>query len=152
MKKILAMSVAAATLLAAVPASAHHSFAMFDPSQEVVVEGNVVRWQFSNPHTFMIIEDDDGQVWAFEGSAPAALISRGMTGTTFDVGDRLFVVQCPLRDGRPGGAAGIFITEDGTVYSPADGGCQTSRNIDNWPGWIDAGYRSLEEVEAAGAL
>lgn len=151
MKKLLALSLAAAaTIATATTAMAHHSFSMFDPSQEIVIEGTVVRWSFVSPHTFMLLEDADGQVWAFEGSAPPALIGRGMVGDTFTVGQPLTVVMCPLRDGRAGGASGIFITEEGRVYNPADGGCPgPNRNAANWPEWIEKGYRSLAEAQAA---
>jgi len=153
MKKFLTVGLAVATLgSATVPATAHHSFAMFDSSQEIVIEGTVVRWNFSNPHTYMMIEDAEGTTWAFEGAAPASLVAQNppMTGDTFPTGSPLTVVYCPLHDGRPGGAAAAFITEDGTVYTPADGGCRGGR-AQQWPEWIEQGFRSLAEVEAAGA-
>jgi len=153
MNKITSIALAASVLLATGTASyAHHSFSMFDSSQEVVVEGTVVRWAFTSPHSFMMIEDADGQVWAFEGSAPPALLGQTppMTGNTFKVGDEITVIQCPLRDGRPGGAAGLIIAADGTVYIPADGGCRgASQRMDVWPEWIAAGYKSKAEAEAA---
>lgn len=153
MKTFLALSLTAAAALSATPIMAHHSFAMFDPSREEVVEGIIVRWNYSNPHTFMIIEDPEGTVWAFEGAAPAALASQNppITGNTFQVGDPIVVIHCPLRDGRPGGAAGIFIMEDGSTYSTSDAGCRARARMADWPGWYEQGYRSLEEVEAAQA-
>lgn len=152
MKKLVSLALAASAVVAAGTAAyAHHSFSMFDPAQEVVVEGKVVRWAFTSPHTFMMIEDADGQVWAFEGSAPPSLIDENppMTGETFKPGDQITVVQCPLRDGRPGGAAGLFITSDGTVYNPSDGGCHAERRTEEWPQWIAAGHKSWADAEAA---
>ena len=151
MKKHLTLALAVAATAASMTAAyAHHSFSMFDPAQQIVIEGKVVRWAFTSPHTFMIMEDADGVTWAFEGSAPPALIGRNMVGDTFTPGQEITMVMCPLRDGRNGGAAGIIITEDGTVYNPADGGCPgPNRNADKWPGWLESGYKSLAEAEAA---
>lgn len=152
MKKHLALAFAAAASLASASvALAHHSFSMFDPDQEIVIQGKVVRWAFTSPHTFMMIEDADGQVWAFEGAAPPSLLalSPQMTGDTFQVGDDLIVIMCPLRDGRSGGAAGLFITADGTVYNPSDAGCRANSRITQWPAWVEAGFTSLEEAQAA---
>lgn len=153
MKKHLTLAFAAAALLASVSAGyAHHSFSMFDPSQELVIEGKVVRWAFTSPHTFMMIEDAEGAVWAFEGSAPPSLLGQNpqMTGDTFTAGQQITVVMCPLRDGRKGGASGLFITEDGTVFNPSDGGCRgpNSRKAD-WAGWHEKGFKSLAEAQAA---
>lgn len=153
MKKHLALAFAAATSLATMTAAyAHHSFSMFDSSKEVVIEGKVVRWAFTSPHTFMIMEDADGVTWAFEGAAPPALLGQNpqMTGDTFTVGQPITVVMCPLRDGRNGGAVGLVITEDDTIYTPADAGCRsTNGRKAEWLEWIKAGYTSLEEAQAA---
>lgn len=152
MKKYLALAFAAAATLASVAvADAHHSFSMFNPDVEDVIQGKVVRWAFNSPHTFMLIEDADGTVWAFEGAAPPALLGRSpqMTGDTFKVGDELTVISCPLRDGRNGGAAGLFITADGTAFNPSDAGCRANQRIADWPAWVEKGYMSLEEAKAA---
>ncbi len=130
-------------------AVAHHSFSMFDPEQEIVIEGKVVRWAFNSPHTFMLVEDADGKVWAFEGAAPPALIGRSpqILGDTFKTGDEINVVMCPLRDGRAGGAAGVFVTADGKAYNPSDAGCRANQRIADWPAWIEKGYKSLVEAK-----
>lgn len=151
MKKNLALALAAAaTLATATAAFAHHSFSMFNPDVEDVIQGKVVRWAFNSPHTFMILEDANGVVWAFEGAAPPALLARSpqMTGDTFKVGDELTVISCPLRDGRNGGAAGLFILPDGTAYNPSDAGCRANQRMADWPGWVQKGYKSLEEAKA----
>lgn len=152
MKKHLALAFAAAATLASVSvAYAHHSFSMFDPSKEIAIEGKVVRWSFSSPHTFMLIEDGEGTVWAFEGAAPPNLLGQTpqMTGDTFKAGDELTVIMCPLRDGRKGGAAGLFVTPDGTMYNPSDAGCRANQSKEKWTEWLGKGFTSREEAEAA---
>tara|TARA_R100001163_G_C5059504_1_gene196204 strand:+ start:586 stop:1062 length:477 start_codon:yes stop_codon:yes gene_type:complete len=130
-------------------ASAHHSFAMFDRNQEHVYSGEVVRWAFNSPHTALYIRDDDGALWAFEGSAPARMFDRDplITGYTFQPGDRLTVVGCPLRDGRTGGAVGLVIKDD-IWYNPQDGGCNA--NEENWRNWLPKGYMSKADAVSAG--
>ena len=85
---------------------AHHSFAMFDRSKEVVATGTVVRWTFNNPHSwlYMNVKNADGTetLWSFEGSAPPSLIQRGITGSTFEPGDTVTILVLPA-EGRPPG-------------------------------------------------
>jgi hypothetical protein len=137
--------------LAAMPSLAHHSFAMFDRSQELVMTGKVVRWAYNSPHVAIYIENDAGELWAFEGAAPARLLSMGITGYTFQPGEPVRVVVCPLRDGRHGGAIGYVIKEGDEEnfdawFRPNDGGCGPSRS---WGEWLAAGYTSRAEAEAA---
>jgi hypothetical protein len=129
---------------------AHHSFSMFDPSREEVVEGTVVRWAYNSPHTLLFIKDGAGKQWVFEGSAPPALLLRSplMTGTTFAPGQHVIVVHCPLRDGRDGGGIGLVVADDGTLFNPSDGGCGANQRNAEWPTWIKAGYKSRTEAES----
>ena len=132
-------------------AEAHHSFAMFDRGQELVMKGRVVRWAFNSPHVAIYIENEAGELWAFEGAAPAHLVSLGLTGYTFTPGDPVTVVMCPLGDGRHGGAIGYVIKagdeEDFDAwFRPNDAGCNASRS---WNEWLPAGYQSRAEAEAA---
>ena len=131
------------------PASAHHSFAMFDRSTEEVINGEVVRWAFNSPHIALYIRDAEGVVFAFEGAAPPRLVeaSPSMTGFTFQPGDQITVVKCPLRDGRNGGAVGLII-KDGIWYDPSDGGCNA--NMESWQLWLPKGYMSKQEAMDAG--
>lgn len=127
---------------------AHHSFAMFDRGREELLSGKVVRWAFNSPHIALYMETADGTLYSFEGAAPPSLISRSpsMTGFTFQPGQEVKVVYCPLHDGRPGGAVGYIIDAAGTFYSPNDGGCGPSRD---WEKWVAAGYTSRAEAEKA---
>ncbi|HWK64090.1 MAG TPA: DUF6152 family protein [Rhizobiaceae bacterium] len=150
MKKLAIALSAASTVLVATAALAHHSFSMFDPSKEIVVKGVVARWAYNSPHTFMMIKDEEGKLWAFEGAAPPALLARtpAISGDTFKNGQTVSVIVCPLRDGRNGGAAGLFFTDDGTVYNPSDAGCSANQRIKEWTDWLKAGHKSKAEAEA----
>ncbi|MEP7314348.1 MAG: DUF6152 family protein [Pseudomonadota bacterium] len=143
------VSAALVLWLTATALQAHHSFAMFDRTKEQVLVGEVVRWGFNSPHVSLYIKDAEGTVWGFEGAAPPSLIERvpKMDGYTFRPGDKVTIVHCPLRDGRSGGALGIVITADGTYYRPTDAGC--GPDVANWKKWIEAGYTSRAQAEAA---
>lgn len=158
MTKLFALlAAAAAALLAALAAQAHHSFAMFDRSIERVATGTVVRWSFNNPHSwlYMNVKNEDGTetLWGFEGSAPPSLLTRGITGSTFEPGDTVTVLYCPLKDGRPGGGLGWARLADGTFVNPADGGCTGSADaVERWKVWLEKGYTSnIEARQAEGA-
>jgi hypothetical protein len=129
-------------------ALAHHSFAMFNRSKEEVLTGTVVRWAFNSPHIALYMETADGTLYSLEGAAPPSLLSRSpsMNGFTFQPGQAVSVVYCPLHDGRPGGAIGYIIDAEGTFYRPNDGGCGPSQD---WEKWFAAGYTSRAEAEAA---
>ncbi len=136
-----------AALFGATIAQAHHSFAMFDKADETVATGTIVRWAFNNPHSwlYMKVKGSDGKetLWSFEGSSPTALIQRGVTGNTFKPGDKIQVLYCPLRDGRPGGGLGWAKLADGTFVDPSDGGCNGSEaNQTRWKAWLAKGFTS----------
>jgi hypothetical protein len=145
----------AAGLLAATAVNAHHSFTQFDRETEMVKTGNVVRWAFNNPHSWLYVNvrDDDGTetLWSFEGSAPVGLLGRGISGSTFEPGDTVTLMFCPMVDGRPGGHLGWALLSDGSYVNPSDGGCNGSeQNIERWKEWIEQGFRSSTEALAAG--
>src|SRR5687767_4100661 len=106
-RSLKALLLALATSLTAMAVPAHHSFAMFDRTTEVVKTGTVQRWAFNNPHSWLYlnVKNDDGTqaLWSFESASPTQLIGRGITGATFEPGSTVTVMFCPLRDGRPGG-------------------------------------------------
>jgi hypothetical protein len=156
MKKISGLLLVALTvlLLMATVITAHHSFAMFDRTIEKVATGTVVKWTFNNPHSWLYlnVKNKDGSetLWSFEGSAPPALLQRGITGTTFEPGKTITVLYCPLKDGRPGGGLGWVRLSDGTFINPADGGCQgNAESIERWKGWLAKGYTSNIEAQQA---
>ena len=133
-------------------AIAHHSFAMFDRSVEKVITGKVVRWQFNSPHSWLYINvrnpDGTETLWSFEGSAPPQLLTRGVTGTSFEPGSTITLSYCPMKDGRPAGGLGWVRLANGTYLNPADGGCDGSEKaIEKWKGWMAAGYTSSADAQ-----
>lgn len=90
----------------AVPAAAHHSFAMFDASKTTTLDGTIKLFQWVNPHVVIWL-DVPGQggdkVWAFEMTGPGPLRRMGWNPQSLKPGDKVRVTFHPLRDGRTGG-------------------------------------------------
>jgi hypothetical protein len=110
-----------AALAASGVGSAHHSFAMFDDSKEVVLTGVVKEFQWTNPHTFVQLEvkGPDGAVveWSIEGSSPNGLARIGWKRTSIKAGDQLAITINPLRNGDHGGNFVLAKFPDGRVLS-----------------------------------
>jgi Family of unknown function (DUF6152) len=91
-----------------VPASAHHSFAMFDATKEVTMQGTVKEFEWTNPHSWLRVTVNDQKagkpvLWALELSSPARLTTMGMHADSVKVGDVVSVTFHPMKDGTRGG-------------------------------------------------
>ena len=111
----------AATALVEGPASAHHSQAMFDTTREVLFEGTVVRFDWVNPHMYVIIETrgPDGKPLRVEGEGLAITQARadGLKRDALRPGMRVVMRANPNRDG-PGKQVRILdvTTQDGEIH------------------------------------
>ncbi len=98
----------AAAVLTASPALAHHSFAMFDMTKNITVEGTAKEFQWTNPHSWLqvVVPDASGKdvEWSIELGGPANLFHEGWTRNSIKPGDKVSMVIHPLRDGTAGGA------------------------------------------------
>ena len=104
--------------LAAMPALAHHSFAMFDQSTQMTLEGTVHEFQWTNPHSFIELDVAKGgkvQRWAIELNSPNNLTRQGWKRTSLKAGEKINVRIAPLRDGHPGGLFIDLRKADGKV-------------------------------------
>ncbi len=90
----------AASIPASIPATAHHSFAVyFDPDAPVTLEGTVTAFRFTNPHGTLVFEVD-GEEWRAETNAPVVLRRRGWTRGSLRPGQHVTVSGWRSRDGR----------------------------------------------------
>ena len=116
----------------AVPALAHHSFAMYDQKIRLVKTGRLVRYVPGANHAQLIFDvlDDTGRPvmengkplrWGVETGSAAALARVGVSPKTFPDGTIFTVELYPLRDGRPFGAMTGLLIKCGMTM-PA-GGC-----------------------------
>ena len=111
----------AATLLSLLNidvAVAHHSAAMFNMEEEVVLKGTVKKFQFTNPHVWIhlqvVNEDGTETLWKIEALNPNALKRKGWKRNTFKAGDEVTVTAAPAKSGKPKANFIRAITADGS--------------------------------------
>jgi hypothetical protein len=120
------------------PASAHHSFGMFDmkAESEIAVQGVIKQWALVNPHSWLTITvtnaDGTEADWSFEAAAVAQLIPKGINAQTYKVGEKVTVVGGPLKDGRKGGVLKFVVHADGRYTLPNDAGNIGQEALDRW--------------------
>lgn len=113
------------TLIIALPALAHHSFAAYDMDKTKVFTGVVTRVNPDANHLQIffapmnderknVIRDDAGKpiIWAVEMTGSAQAAAEGISVNTFPPGTIFSVGLHPLRDGQHAGTRG----RDGTMY------------------------------------
>ena len=106
--KVPAAGLVLAALIAG-PALAHHSFAMFDPSKTVTLNGTVKEFEWSNPHVGLSVViapagGAAGEEWSIELTSPGNLSRIGWTRHSLKAGDKVVLEISPLRNGQHGGS------------------------------------------------
>jgi len=102
--KLLAVVTGVGLLLAAVPVWAHHAFAAeFDQSKPIKVRGLVVKWELTNPHSWIHIDvkgpDGKAVTWMIEGASPNNLYRLGLTKESLPAGSDITVEGYQAKDG-----------------------------------------------------
>ena len=91
---------------------AHHSGAMFDDTKVIELTGVVKEFQYTNPHSWLLVDitNSDGSVttWGFEAEGPSTLMRAD--GLVFHMPGRWQLVFEMQADGRP-----LRLTQDLTV-------------------------------------
>jgi len=125
-------TIAVAAIVGA-PTLAHHSQAMFDASQEILLEGTVARFDWVNPHMYLTIATTgpDGQPAQVEGEGLAitqALVD-GLDRDALQPGTPIVMRANPNRDGWGKQVRILDITtEDGEIH-PFYAGNTRSRTL-----------------------
>ena len=120
MNKVLILT--CACLLLCVPVLAHHSATMFDDAKEVTVTGTIKEFQYTNPHSWLLIdvkgEDDKTTTWGFEAEGPSTLTRSGIHPSDFKVGAQITMTGHPMKDGRPAAIWIKAVRADGKEFVP----------------------------------
>jgi len=117
----------AAAMGAALPAGAHHSFAMYEPTKTLTFKGTVKSFQWTNPHVvlWILVQPEGGgaaQEWSLETTSPGVLTRNGWTRQSLKAGDRVSVTLSPLRDGSRGGSLNsVTLLDTGQTLIPKFG-------------------------------
>ena len=124
MRKTL-FAILTGSLWVASQSQAHHSAVMFDDESEVTVSGVVREFQYTNPHSWLLVDvtDEDGTVttWGFEAEGPSTLMRAGIRKSDFSPGTKLTITGNPMRDGRPAAAWLHATRDDGKEFNPRAG-------------------------------
>jgi len=119
-KRTLPCLLFAGAIAAVIPVSAHHSFASFYfEEQSITITGEVVEFEYRNPHAWVHVMAPDGtgamQRYGAEWGATNRLARSGVSKDTLKPGDRVIVT------GSPGRVAGEYKMHLKGIERPADG-------------------------------
>jgi hypothetical protein len=103
-KTRIAVLLAGIGLLAAVPVSAHHSFAAeYDRNKPITLTGAVTKVEWMNPHArfYVDVKDESGKTtnWEFELGSPNGLMRMGWTRNSLKPGDVVSIEGSQAKDG-----------------------------------------------------
>lgn len=93
----LLLTTAAVALTWCVPA-AHHSYALYDRTTTISIEGTVDEIEWVAPHVRIVVRDEGGTRYVAEWRAPTALARMGAGRESLHEGDRVVVAGNPKRD------------------------------------------------------
>jgi Family of unknown function (DUF6152) len=122
-QSIMRIAVAAGVVAGSgMPASAHHSGAMFEPEKTVTLKGVVKDFEYTNPHSWLWVtvtnEDKTTTDWGFEAEGPSTLFRAGIRKSDLQPGDVITITGRPMRDGRPAAAWVNAVKADGRTLYP----------------------------------
>jgi hypothetical protein len=124
-RRVRAAVLSAGLILVAIPARAHHSFAMFDTTKRVTLAGTVTAFEWTNPHAYIELDvaDDKGVVkhWSIELGSPSILMQGGWKFKDLKYGDRVTMVVSPLKSGESGALLSTITMPDGRVLGNGPG-------------------------------
>ena len=118
------IGVAAALLLSASPALAHHAFsADFDRDKPVTLDGTVTKVEWTNPHAYMYMDakDESGKAanWKVELGSRDELSKQGWDKTSLKVGEHLSMRGWRAKNGTMFANADSITTDTGNKLSAA---------------------------------
>ena len=110
MKKPAGLLPLFALLLSAGALFAHHGNSAYDETARVSIKGTVTEFIWVNPHSqiYVDVKDRTGKVvnWGVETNSPGILGRAGWTRRSLKAGDKVTIILCPAKNGRPVAYAG----------------------------------------------
>jgi len=104
---------------------AHHAANMFEPKKEITVTGVVKEFQYTNPHSWLLVDvtGSDGSVvtWGFEAEGPSVMMRAGIRKSDLAPGTKVTVTGHPMKNGQPAASWVKAVRADGVVFDPRRG-------------------------------
>jgi hypothetical protein len=121
MKRTILALFGAALAAIAVPAAAHHSFAVYDMSQNIEFKGVVETVKFRNPHMAMTLthtkSDGTKETINFVEGAPANMLVRmGLDPAVIAPGQEITAFGAPRKDDPNSYFLKAIVLKDGTRF------------------------------------
>lgn len=125
-RHLMTIAIIATITLGPTPGLTHHSITMFEKEKTITLTGVVKEFQYTNPHSWLIItvtgENGEKVNWGFEAEGPSTLLRAGIKKKDFLPGTKITITGRPMRNGRK---AAYWVTatrlEDGMEFAPARG-------------------------------
>src|ERR1051325_725 len=90
--------------------AAHPSPVMFETTKAQTLDGSVVEFQWTNPHSSIQLDVQTAngvERWGVEMGSPNSMVKAGWKSNIVKAGDKVTVVVRPLKSGEHGG---IFVS------------------------------------------
>jgi hypothetical protein len=109
------------SLVTAMPAAAHHSFAGYDLTQTLSGKGTIKEFRWGAPHSMgvFVVKDKDGKEVALTlaSSTPTNFVRQGFNPKDFKVGEKVELTWHPSKSGATGGLMSSMKLPDGRIFN-----------------------------------
>jgi hypothetical protein len=89
---------AVAAVSGAGDASAHHSYAAFDPCKPIALEGEIDNVEWANPHIVIDLRSKDAGSYRIEWFSLGQLTQAWIVAGALQTGDHVIITGAPMRD------------------------------------------------------
>ena len=118
----LVLAVIGLALISTARASAHHSFAPYETTIQIKLEGVITEYRWANPHVYFEIDAPDassGQTkhWLIECASTSILNRSGWKFNMLKPGDTVTLIVSPLRNGEPAALLKQITLADGRKFT-----------------------------------
>jgi len=96
--RVLSFGLAVSLACIAVAAHAHHSYAQFDRCTSVMLEGEIVKVEWANPHIVIDLKTDAVKGYRVEWFNLTQLEQAGVATGTLKAGDHVLITGSAMRD------------------------------------------------------